>query len=160
MGSGSISPDQRHRTRFPLGAGLVSPRVPVKEALRAKRPGAPDPPSGSRTPAYYPDPSAGRKQAPHPGGPEPPRVRRWRHARAAVTLPQKARPPTAFNAVNEGALYCRARGDFCQAVLLTAHYQGAQCSCWCHPRRTRQSATPARHDSSTTEYRNSYEVDP
>ena len=97
----------------------------------------------------------------------PPRGVRSRHVSAGGgtharprRFPGKARPPTAFNAVNEDALYCRARGDFCQAVLLTARYQGAQCSRWCHPRRTRQSATPARHDSSATEYHNSYEVDP
>ena len=74
LGSGSISPDQRHRTRFPLGTGPVSPRVLEKKVLRTKTAGAPRPPTGSRTPTYYPDPSAGRKQAPHPGGPEPPRV--------------------------------------------------------------------------------------
>ena len=77
------------------------------------------------------------------------------------SFPGKTRPPTAFNAGNVSALcHSRARGDSCKAVLLTARYQGAQCSRWCHPRRTRQSATPARHDSSATEYHNSYEVDP
>jgi len=97
----------------------------------------------------------------------PPRGVRSRHVSAGggtrarpPRFPGKARPPTAFNAVNEGALCCKARGDFCQAVLLTARYQGAQCSRWCHPRRTRQSATPVRHDSSATEYHNSYKVDP
>ena len=49
---------------------------------------------------------------------------------------------------------------FVRTVLLTARYQGAQCSRWCHPRHTRQSATPARHDSSATEYHNAYTVDP
>ena len=43
---------------------------------------------------------------------------------------------------------------------MTAHYQGAQCSRWCHPRYARQSATPVRHDSSATEYHNAYAVDP
>ena len=56
--------------------------------------------------------------------------------------------------------HSRARGDFCQAVLLIAHYQGAQCSRWRHPRHARQSATPVRHDSSATEYHNAYAVDP
>src|SRR6185436_18739621 len=30
--------------------------------------------------------------------------------------------------------HSRARCDFCQAVLLIASYQGAQCSCWRRPR--------------------------
>jgi len=118
-------------------------------------------PSGSRTPTYYPDPSAGRKQAPHPEGSGAATCHAGGGTRARPRrFPRKARPPTAFNAVNEGALCCRARGDFCQAVLLTACYQGAQCSRWCHPRHARQSATPARHNSSATEYHNSYEVEP
>ena len=79
----------------------------------------------------------------------------------ARRFPGKARPPTAFNAVNEGALcHSRARGDFCQAVLLTAHYQSAQCSLWRRPRHARQSAAPVRRDSSATEYHNAYTVDP
>ena len=56
--------------------------------------------------------------------------------------------------------HSRARGDFCQAVLLIARYQGAQCSRWRHPRHARQSATPVSHDSSATEYHNAYAVDP
>ena len=44
--------------------------------------------------------------------------------------------------------------------LLTARYQGAQCSLWRRPRRARQSTTPVRHDSSATEYHNAYAVDP
>jgi len=56
--------------------------------------------------------------------------------------------------------HSRARGDFCQAVLLIARYQGAQYSRWCHARHTRQSATPVRHDSSATEYHNACAVDP
>ena len=60
LGPGSISPDQRHRTRFPLGKGPVSPRVPEKKALRAKCLG-PGPSTGSRTPTYYPDPSTRRE---------------------------------------------------------------------------------------------------
>ena len=133
---------------------------PGEGSPQGKTAGGPGPLTGSWTPTYYPDPSAGRKQAPHPGGPEPPRVRRWRHARAPRRFPGKARPSTAFNTVDEGALCCRAQGDFCQAVLLTVRYQRAQCSRWCHPRHARQSATPARHNSSATEYHNSYEVDP
>ena len=49
---------------------------------------------------------------------------------------------------------------FCQAVLMTARYQGAQCSRWRCPRHARQSATPVRHDSSATEYHNAYAVVP
>ena len=56
--------------------------------------------------------------------------------------------------------HSRARGDFCQAVLLIARYQGAQCSRWHRPRHARQSATPVRHDSSATEYHNAYAVYP
>ena len=56
--------------------------------------------------------------------------------------------------------HSRARGDFCQAVLLIARYQGAQYSRWRHPRHARQSATPVRHDISATEYHNACAVDP
>ena len=56
--------------------------------------------------------------------------------------------------------HSRARGDFCHAVLLIAHYQSAQYSRWRHPRHARQSATPDRHDNSATEYLNAYAVDP
>ena len=55
--------------------------------------------------------------------------------------------------------HSRARGDFCQAELLIARYQGAQYSRWRHPCHARQSATPVRHDSSATEYHNVYAVD-
>jgi len=73
----------------------------------------------------------------------------------------KTCPPTAFNAGGSEVL-CRskARGDFCQAVLLVARYQGAQYSRWRHLRHARQSATPVRHDSSATEYHDGYAVDP
>ena len=83
-------------------------------------------------------------------------------ARAQLrSFPGKTRSPTAFNAVDVSALcHSRARGDFCQAVLLTAHYQGAQCSLWRRPRHARQSATLVRHDSSATRYHNAYAVDP
>ena len=43
---------------------------------------------------------------------------------------------------------------------MTARYQGAQYSRWCHPRHARQSATPVRHGGSATEYNNAYTVDP
>ena len=73
----------------------------------------------------------------------------------------KTRPPAAFNAVDVSALcHSRARGDFCQAVPLTARYQGAQCRLWRRPRHARQSAAPVRRDSSAMEYHNAYAVDP
>ena len=54
----------------------------------------------------------------------------------------------------------RARGDFCQAVLLIARYQGTQYGRWRHPRHACQSATLVKHDNSAMEYRNTYAVDP
>jgi len=42
---------------------------------------------------------------------------------------------------------------------LIARYQGTQSSRWRRPRHACQSATPVRHDSSTTEYHNAYAVD-
>ena len=76
------------------------------------------------------------------------------------SFPGKTRPPTAFNTGDVSALcHSIARGDFCQAVLLTARYQGAQCSLWHRPHHARQSVTPVRHDSSATEYHNAYAVD-
>ena len=43
---------------------------------------------------------------------------------------------------------------------MVARYQGAQHSRWFHPCHARQSATQVRHDSSETEYHNTYAVDP
>ena len=54
----------------------------------------------------------------------------------------------------------RARGDFCQAVLLVARYQGAQYSRWRHSCHARLSTNPVRHDNLATEYHNAYAVDP
>ena len=123
--------------------------------------GGPGPPTGSQTPIYYPDPSTGWKQTPRLG------------RSGAATCPQaqararprnflgKTRPPTAFNAGDVSVLcHSRARGDFCQAVLLIARYQGALYSRWRHSRHARQSATPVRHDNSATEYHNVYTIDP
>jgi hypothetical protein len=77
------------------------------------------------------------------------------------SFPRKTRPPTVFNAGDVSALcHNRARVDFYQSVLLTARYQGTQCSLWRRLRHARQSATPVRHDSSATEYHNAYAVDP
>ena len=82
-------------------------------------------------------------------------------ASAGANLPLEARPPTTFNAGDVSALcHSRARGDFCQDVLMTARYQGAQCSLWRRPRHARQSTMPVRHDSSATRYHNAYAVDP
>ena len=56
--------------------------------------------------------------------------------------------------------HSRARGEFRQAVLLTALYQGTLYSRWRHSRHARQSATPVRHDNSAMEYHSAYTVDP
>ena len=105
LGSGSISLDQRHRTRFPLEAGPVSPRDPEKKALRAKQLGAPDPPRGPGPPHTTQTPQQGENRHPARGV-------RSRHVPAgggthawSRRFPGKARPPTAFNAVDEGTLY-------------------------------------------------------
>ena len=143
-----MTPDKKSRTSFPLGTGPVSPRVPEKGAL-SQTAGGPGPPTGSRTPIYYPDPSAGREQTPRlgvSGAAMCPQAQARARPRSFLG---KTRPPTAFNAGDVSALcHSRARGDFCQVVLLIASYQGAQCSCWRRPLHARQSATPVRHDSS------------
>ena len=117
--------------------------------------GVPDPPYTIRTPQRGGNrhPAWGRS-----GAATCPQAQA--HARPRSFL-GKTRPPTAFNAGDVSAFcHSRARCDFCQAVLLIARYQGAQCSCWGHPRHARQSATPVRHDSSATEYHNAYALDP
>ena len=133
----------------------------------AKQPGGPDlprgpgPPTGSRTPIYYPDPSAGREQTPRLGGPEPPRVRRRRYARGCqASSGRLGHLPHSMREALSALCHSRARGDFRQAVLLIARYQGAQYSHWRHSRHARQSVTPVRHDNSATEYHNAYTVDP
>ena len=146
----------RRRERSVQTAGAPGP--PTEPRILLRRPGTP---SGARTLIYYPDPSAGREPTPRL------RLVRSRHVstgtdmRTVVRLRWKARPPTAFNAGDVSALcHSRARGDFCQAVLLNARYQGAQSFHWHHPRHARQSATLVRHDSSATRYHNAYAVDP
>ena len=128
----------------------------------AKTAGGPGPPTRSQTPIYYPDPSAGREQTPRlGGGPEPPRVRRRRYARGCqASSGRLAHLPHSMRETLSVLCYSRARGDFCQAVLLVARYQGAQYSRWRHSCHARQSATPVRHDNSATEYHNAYVVDP
>ena len=128
----------------------------------AKTAGGPRPPTGSRTPIYYPDPSAGREQTPRlGGGPEPPRDHRLWYARGSqATSGRLAHLPHSMRETLSALCHSRARGDFCQAVLLTARYQGTLYSRWRHSRHARQSATPVRHDNSATEYHNAYTVDP
>ena len=123
-------------------------------------PGSPEP-LPAPDPIWYPDPSAGREQTPHLGGSG---AATCPQAQVRARLPSflwKTCPPTTFNAGGSEMLYrSRARGDFCQAVLLVARYQGAQYSRWHHLCHARQSATPVRHDNSVTEYHNGYAVDP
>jgi len=127
-------------------------------ALRAKTARGPGPPTGSRTPVYYPDPSPGREQTPRQGGPGSPRVPGHRHAHGHQASSERlAHLPHSMREMISVLCRSRARRDFCQAVLLIARYQGTQYSCWCHPR---QSTTPVRHDCSATEYHNAYAVDP
>jgi len=85
------------------------------------------PPTGSRTPAYHPDPPVRREPASCLG------LVRSRQVSAGTGAARgfrwKTRPPTALNAGGLSALCrSRARGNFCQTTLLVACYQGAQCS--------------------------------
>ena len=64
----------------------MSPRVPEKGAL-SQTAGGPGPPTGSRTPIYYPDPSAGREQTPRLWGV------RSRHVSAGAGTRAAAKPP-------------------------------------------------------------------
>ena len=127
----------------------------------AKTAGAPDPPWGPGPPYTIRTPQRGRNRHPAWGGPEPPRIRRRRHARGCeASSGRLAHLSHSMREALSTLCHSRARGDFCQAVLLIARYQGAQCSRWHHSCHARQSATPVRHDSSATEYHNSYAVDP
>ena len=125
-------------------------------AETARSPGAP---TGSRTPIYYPDPSAGREQTPRLGGPEPPRVRRYARG-CQASSGRLGHLPHSMREALRALCHNRARGGFCQAVLLTARYQGTLYSRWRHSRHARQSATPVGHNNSATEYHNAYTVDP
>ena len=122
---------------------------------------------GPRTPHGVPDPHilsgplSGREQTPRLGGPKPPHVRRSRYACGHQAPSERlAHLPHSMREALSALCHSRARGDFCQVVLLIARYQGAQCSRWRHPCHAHQSATPVRHDSSATEYHNAYAVDP
>ena len=161
LGSGSISPDQRSRTRIPLGDGSGVTTCPGEGSTQPKQPGAPDLPRGPVPHIYIRTPQQGGNRHPAWGGPEPPRVSRRRYA--CVCQASSGRLAYLRHSMREtlrALCHSRARGDFRQAVLLVARYQGAQYSRWrrsCHARR---SATPVRHDNSATEYHNAYAVDP
>ena len=93
-----------------------------------------------------------------PGGLEPPRVRRCVYARSCQASSRiLGHLPHSMREALSALCHSRARGDFRQAVLLIARYQGAQYSRWRH---ARQSATPVRHDNSATKYHNAYTGDP
>ena len=127
----------------------------------AKTAGGPDPPRGPGPPCTIRTPRQGRNRHSAWGGPEPPRIRRRRHARGCeASSGRLAHLPHSMREALSALCHSRARGDFCQAVLLIARYQGAQCSRWRHPHHARQSAPLVRHDSSATDYHNAYAVDP
>jgi hypothetical protein len=106
-------------------------------------------------------PSAEREQTPRLGGPETPRVRRRRYAHGCQASSERlAHLPYSMREMLSALYHSRDRGDFCQAVLLVARYQGAQSTRWRHSHNARQSATPDRHDDSAMEYHNAYAVDP
>ena len=127
----------------------------------AKQPGAPYPPTGSWTPIHCPDPSAGRETDTPPEGVRSCHVSADTGTRSReASLGRLAHLPCSILETLSVLCHTRARGDFSQAVLLIARYQGAKCSRWYRPRHARQSATPVRHDRSATEYHNAYAVDP
>ena len=155
MGSDSISPDQQSRTRIPLGDRSGVTTCPRERSTQPKQSGAPDLPRGPGPPNTIRTPQRGGNRHPAWGGPEAPRVRRRRHAHGReASSGRLAHLPHSIRETLSALCHGRARGHFCQAVLLIACYQGAQCSRWRHPRHARQSATPDRHDSSA------YAVDP
>ena len=91
------SPGKRPRTRSPLGEGPVTPHVPEEVALSRNSwgprtsQGVSDP-CRLRTPYAIRTPQQGGNRYPDYGGPEPPRVRRRRYARAAAKLPLEDLP--------------------------------------------------------------------
>ena len=139
----------------------MTPCVPEKGTLSQNS-------RGPRTPHGVPDPhmlpgplSREGTDTPPRSGPEPPRVRRRRYARGCqASSGRLAHLPHSMRETLSALCRFRARGDFCQVVLLVARYQGAQYSRWRHLRHARQSAMPVRHDNSATEYHNGYAVDP
>ena len=139
-----MSPEQRSRTRIPLGGGSSVTTCPGEGSTQPKQPGAPGPPTGSRTPIHYPDPSAGREQTPRLRGSGAAMCPQVRERARLPSFLRKTCSPTTFSVG-------------CQTVLLVARYQGAQYSRWRH---ARQSATPVRHGNSAMEFHNAYAVDP
>jgi hypothetical protein len=125
----------------------------------AKTAGGPGPPTRSRTPYTIRTPQRGGNR--HPA---------WGRSGAA-TCPQaqsrarprsflgKTRPPTAFNTGDVSALcHSRAQGNFCQAALLIACYQGTQCSRWRRPHMSVCYASWTRR--LTFAHHDAYAVDP
>jgi len=105
------------------------------------------PPTGSRTPAYHPDPPVRREPASCLG------LVRSRQVSAGTGAARgfrwKTPPPTALNAGGLSALCrSRARGNFCQTTLLVSCYQGAQCSRRHRARNAHQPAAPVGYDDS------------
>ena len=132
-----------------LGKGPVTPRVPEMGTLSQNRRGAPDPPRGPG-PHILSGP-LNREGTDTPlGGVRSRHVfaGAGTHARPRGFLEKTRHLPHSMREALSALCHSRARGDFCQTVLLIAHYRGAQCSRWRHPRHARQSATPVRHDSS------------
>ena len=150
----------------------MTPRNPEEVALsqngRGPRTsqGVPDPcrlrtPAGSGPHMLSGPLSREGTDTPPRGGPEPPRVRRRRYERGCQASPGRlAHLPHSIRETLSVLCRSRARGDFCQAVLLVARYQGAQYSRWHHLCHARQSTMPVRHDNSATGYHNGYAVDP
>ena len=74
------------------GTGPVTPRVSEEGKLRALTAGGSGPPTGSRTPIYYPDPSVGREQTPRLGQVQSRHVSAGAGTRAAAKLPREDSP--------------------------------------------------------------------
>ena len=141
------------------GSGVTT--CPGEGAL-SQTAGGPGPPTRSRTPTYYPDPSAGREQAPRQGGVRNRHVSAGAGTRTTATLPREDSLTYHIQCGRRRCALChsRARGDSYQAVPLTARYRDAWCRLHRHPRHARQTAMPVRRDSSATEYHNACTVDP
>ena len=142
-----------------LGTGPVSPRVSEKGTL-SQTAGGPEPPTGSE-PHILSGPLSGEGTDTPPGGSGAATCLQVRtRTRSRGFTGRLAHLPHLMRETLSALCHSRARGDFYQAVLLNARYQGAQSSHWHHPRHARQSAMPVRHDSSAAEYHNAYAVDP
>ena len=105
-----------------------------------KTAGAPDLLPGPGPPNTIRTPQRGGNRHPAWGGPETPRVRRRRYTRGCQASSERlAHLPHSMRKTISAFYHSRARGDFCQAVLLVARYQGAQYSRWRHSHHARQS---------------------